>query len=110
MICKLAEIEDVKEDIWHEFSLQVDQNLYSIMLIKKQDQYLGFKNSCPHQGRRMDYASGKFLISESGNIICPAHGAEFQADDGLCIGGPCLGQALESIKIKTNDDSIFAII
>jgi len=110
MICKLANVEDIKDDVWHEFSLQVNKSLLSIMLLKQKEQYFAFKNCCPHQGRRMDYASGKFLISESGTIICPAHGAEFQANDGLCIGGPCLGQSLEKINIKTNDESIFAII
>lgn len=106
----LAEIKDFKDNIWHEFSLQLDDRLLSIMVLKKHGQYFGFKNHCPHQGRRMDYSSGKFLVSEFNTIICPAHGAEFQANDGRCIGGPCLGQSLEKINIKTNDESIFAII
>lgn len=110
MICKLACITDVKANTWYEYSLQLDEGLVSVMLIMRDNDYTAFKNLCPHQGRRMDYAAGKFLIAENGNIICPAHGAEFNPDDGLCINGPCLGQSLQPIHIQLNEESIFTII
>ncbi|MBL4772652.1 MAG: Rieske (2Fe-2S) protein [Alcanivoracaceae bacterium] len=106
----MANIIDVEENKWYEFSLQTSDGLTSVMILKKPGKYYGFKNSCPHQGRRMDYAAGKFLLSETGNIICPAHGAEFDCDSGLCINGPCLGQSLVSVNIQTNETDIFAII
>lgn len=122
MICKLANISDVEAGIWYEYSLQSDEGLISVMMIMQDDSqnkdqknsqksnYTAFKNLCPHQGRRMDYAAGQFLIAENGNIICPAHGAEFKAEDGLCINGPCRGQSLQPIHIQLNEESIFAII
>ena len=110
MIIKLASINDVEQDNWYEYSLQTDKGLLSIMLQLNNDQYHGYENSCPHQGRRMDYTAGKFLISESGTIVCPAHGAEFKPENGLCINGPCLGESLNPITIKTNEKDIFAII
>ena len=30
-------------------------------------------------------------------IVCSTHGAEFRIEDGLCIGGPCRGDRLESV-------------
>lgn len=110
MICELAKISEISEGIWYEFSLQVEYGLLSIMLIKHDGQYSGYQNICPHQGRRMDYATGQFLLTESGNIVCPAHGAEFNADTGLCINGPCKGQSLQSVTIKSNEESIFTVI
>lgn len=110
MICVLAKISEVKNNRWYEYSLQTDNGLTSIMLIKNGGDYLAFKNLCPHQGRRMDYAVGKFLLTELGNIVCPAHGAEFNAETGLCTNGPCIGQSLQTVKIKTNEESIFTII
>jgi len=110
MICELAKLSDINASQWYEFSLQLDSGLVSIMLIHKDDKYTAFINSCPHQSRRMDYAAGQFLISETGSIICPAHGAEFDSDDGLCINGPCRGQSLTPVQIKSNEESLFAII
>lgn len=55
-------------------------------------------NVCPHQGRRLDYAPGKFLI-EKQNLVCPAHGASFRLADGFCTSGPCRGESLRSVRV-----------
>lgn len=110
MIHKLAKIKEIDEAVWYEFNLQTDSSLISLMLLFQNGEYIAFKNSCPHQGRRMNYSVGKFLITSEGNLVCPAHGAEFKPDNGLCINGPCLGESLEPIHIQLNDDSVFAII
>lgn len=110
MICKLADITDLSTNTWYEFSLQTETTLISIMLYLNHGEYIAYKNSCPHQGRRMDYMAGKFLLAQNGNIVCPAHGAEFNARTGLCINGPCLGQSLEPIKVSSDEKSIFAVI
>ncbi|MFK8011509.1 MAG: Rieske (2Fe-2S) protein [Marinicellaceae bacterium] len=110
MIVKLAAVDDFKPNTWYEFSLESSKGLMSIMVQYINNQYVAFENFCPHQGRRMDYATGKFLISDSETIVCPAHGAEFNPLNGLCINGPCLGESLKPIKIKANEEDIFAII
>jgi len=110
MTYKLDKIKNISADIWHEFSIQLDAKLISIMLIYTRGRYRAFKNSCPHQGRRMDYSLGKFLLTPEGNIVCPAHGAEFNSDSGLCVNGPCLGESLQEVQIETNEGFVFAII
>ncbi len=110
MICKLDEIANISPDTWHEFSLQLDSGLTSIMLIYTKGKCHAFKNSCPHQGRRMDYSLGKFLTTPQGNLVCPAHGAEFKPDSGLCVNGPCLGESLQEVHLEINDGLVFAII
>jgi len=110
MICKLADIGDIVPDTWHEFSLQTKSSLVSIMLIHQNGEFRAFKNSCPHQGRRMDYVSGKFLISAEGHLVCPAHGAEFNPTTGLCLNGPCFGQSLESIYLKSDEKNLYTVV
>lgn len=60
-------------------------------------------NICPHQGRRLDYVPGKFLIDGS-TLVCAAHGATFRLDDGQCISGPCRGQSLREVSVRIADD------
>lgn len=55
-----------------------------------------WRNECPHQGRRLDYAPGKFLV-DGANIVCAAHGASFRRTDGLCVAGPCRGESLQPL-------------
>jgi nitrite reductase/ring-hydroxylating ferredoxin subunit len=52
-----------------------------------------YANRCPHAGRRLDFAPGRFLIRD-GVLVCPAHGASFRLADGACLGGPCRGEGL----------------
>jgi nitrite reductase/ring-hydroxylating ferredoxin subunit len=35
------------------------------------------------------------------------HGAEFRITDGMCIRGPCLGEALQPLLIQVNDGIVF---
>ena len=53
-------------------------------------------NACPHQGRRLDYAPGRFLV-DGDRLVCAAHGATFRLTDGVCIAGPCLGDRLRPL-------------
>jgi nitrite reductase/ring-hydroxylating ferredoxin subunit len=62
------------------------------------DQLRAWLNSCPHEGRRLDYAPGKFLIDKQ-NLVCAAHGASFRLSDGFCVGGPCRGESLRAVLV-----------
>ena len=60
-------------------------------------------NSCPHQGSRLDYAPGKFLIHK-GQLVCAAHGATFELSEGLCVGGPCRGEHLTRVEVGEDEE------
>lgn len=60
-------------------------------------------NCCPHQGRRLDYVPGKFLIHKE-QLVCAAHGASFELSEGLCVGGPCRGEHLTRVEIAEDPD------
>jgi nitrite reductase/ring-hydroxylating ferredoxin subunit len=59
-------------------------------------------NVCPHQGRRLDYVPGKFLVDE-GLLVCAAHGATFRLEDGECIAGPCRGASLRAVPLRISE-------
>lgn len=60
-------------------------------------------NACPHEGRRLDFAPGKFLIDKQ-NLVCAAHGASFRLSDGFCVGGPCRGESLRAVLVTELPD------
>jgi nitrite reductase/ring-hydroxylating ferredoxin subunit len=63
-------------------------------------------NVCPHAGRRLDWAPGKFLLSKDGLLVCAAHGAAFALEDGRCVSGPCRGQALRAVTVAERGASV----
>ena len=64
-----------------------------------------WRNACPHEGRRLDYAPGKFLL-DGARLVCPAHGASFRLEDGFCVSGPCRGESLQAIEVECLPDGM----
>lgn len=71
----------------------------SLILLRHGDQVRAYLNVCPHAGRRLDYAPGKFL-QKNDTLICAVHGATFRQADGECIAGPCRGDHLRPIAVS----------
>lgn len=69
-----------------------------------------YLNRCPHLGIELNWMPDQFLESGGDLIICSTHGALFKIDDGLCISGPCQGQALTSLQIVQDTDSTFIVL
>lgn len=61
---------------------------FELILLRRGDRVFAYHNECPHAGRNLDYAPGRFLVS-GGRLICAVHGATFAVESGACVGGPC---------------------
>ncbi|MEP6899833.1 MAG: Rieske 2Fe-2S domain-containing protein [Rhodanobacter sp.] len=77
----------------------------SVILLRRGQQVHAYLNVCPHAGRRLDYAPGKFLLKD-GTLICAVHGATFNGGDGLCIAGPCRGEHLQTVAVQIDSGEI----
>lgn len=64
-------------------------------------------NICPHAGRRLDWAPGKFLVSKQGQLVCAVHGASFETTGGVCEAGPCRGEALRAVAVEVRDGAVW---
>lgn len=64
-------------------------------------------NVCPHAGRRLDWAPGRFLVSKEGLLVCAAHGAAFETRGGLCEAGPCRGESLRAVPVELRDGAVW---
>ena len=65
-----------------------------------------YRNRCPHMGNRLDWAPHRFLNRAGDRILCAVHGAVFEPETGLCVGGPCPGRSLEAIRGEGNAGQI----
>ena len=71
----------------------------SLLLYRDGARVRAWLNVCPHAGRRLDWAPGRFLKSKDGLLVCAAHGASFELDGGTCVAGPCRGEALRAVGV-----------
>lgn len=78
-----------------------------VILTRRGDRVRAFHNECPHAGRRLDWAPGRFLF-EGSLLVCAAHGATFALDTGAGVGGPCRGAGLRAVAVQVIDGDVVA--
>lgn len=83
----------------------IDGENEAILLYRDNDEIHAWLNICPHAGRRLDYAPGKFLMQD-GDLVCAAHGATFRLDTGECVAGPCRGASLKAVPVEWQDGQV----
>jgi nitrite reductase/ring-hydroxylating ferredoxin subunit len=98
---RLCALSDVPEGGAHEVVATVHGAGESLILLRRGEEVAAFLNVCPHAGRRLDWAPGRFLF-EQGLLVCAAHGASFSVPDGRCVSGPCRGQSLTAVQVRVD--------
>ncbi|HEY8011727.1 MAG TPA: Rieske (2Fe-2S) protein [Rudaea sp.] len=107
-LCRLADIPDggaIALDLPAESANAAEAYADSLILLRQAAQVFAYRNVCPHAGRRLDWAPGRFLI-ENSHLICASHGAVFAIASGLCVDGPCRGESLAALPIEIVGDEV----
>lgn len=78
----------------------------SVIVLRRDGVIRAYLNVCPHAGRRLDYAPGKFLL-RADTLTCAVHGATFKQTSGLCVRGPCCGDSLREIALRIDGDAVY---
>ncbi len=77
-----------------------------LFAVRRGDRVFVYVNSCPHIGLPLEPLPHRFLDTRRQNIVCSAHGARFRIEDGVCVSGPCLGEALEAVEARIVDGQV----
>lgn len=99
----LIEPADVPEGVLVALELEIVGGPVSALALRRGEALQVWHNVCPHAGRRLDYAPGKFLM-HGGKLVCAAHGAQFSMDDGACVEGPGRGGRLAPLAVSRCED------
>lgn len=102
----LASLDDLADGSLLEVEGEVDGIAESLILHRDGDRVRAWLNICPHAGRRLDWAPGKFLLSKDGLLVCAVHGASFELREGACVAGPCRGESLRTVAVTVSDGAI----
>ncbi len=80
----------------------------TLIVIRLGEQIVAYRNICPHAGRPLNWAPGRFLFAH-GQLVCAAHGASFRPEDGFCIGGPCRGASLAKVPVAVLGEQLILV-
>jgi nitrite reductase/ring-hydroxylating ferredoxin subunit len=103
----LASLDQIEDGGFLEVEAMLDGiDAESLILHRDGEAVRAWLNVCPHAGRRLDWAPGRFLKSKAGELVCAVHGATFELQDGLCVAGPCRGASLRAVAVELRDGSV----
>ena len=103
---RLSALNDIADGGFAEVEATIDGDAESLVLYRLGDEVRAWLNVCPHAGRRLDWAPGQFLKSREGHLVCAVHGASFELDGGICVSGPCKGDALRAVPVRVEDGRV----
>lgn len=103
---RLCRLDDIPDGGSNGFVRETVDGLRGYMVIRQGDAVFVYVNSCPHVGLPLDLKPGRFLNADGDRILCTTHGALFRIEDGFCVSGPCVGDALEAVPATIRDGAV----
>ena len=104
---RLCAVDDIIDGKARDFDIElggVKRILFAVRLGEKVFVYL---NYCPHMGRPLNFAPGRFLLKDDEEIFCAFHYAGFRIEDGYCTDGPCRTYSLGRFTTKIENGEVF---
>ncbi|HEY1058751.1 MAG TPA: Rieske (2Fe-2S) protein [Limnobacter sp.] len=93
--------------IGYRFKVHYNGEETSAFVVRVDNEVRSFLNRCSHVPVEMDWNYGEFLDDSGRIIVCATHGASYDATDGNCLGGPCLGNPLVRLNVSEQGGEVF---
>ena len=103
----LCRVEDISSETGKEVTIDGPDGRRYVALFRRKGRVFAYLNTCPHQGRSLNWAPDEFLFGEDQNLVCAHHGACFDIESGECVDGPCKGASLTPVSVVVRDGEVF---
>ncbi len=103
VVCSSFEISE-----GHSFRFDLpwpDGKKVHCFLLRKGGVVYGYVNLCMHWPVTLDMETGDFWDYDERHIQCKTHGALYELS-GLCIAGPCTGDALYVLPVTESEGRV----
>jgi nitrite reductase/ring-hydroxylating ferredoxin subunit len=91
----LCRLDDLADPGARNFVLEIGDRRFHGFVVRRGGRVHGYVDRCPHMGLPLAQQLDRYLTPAGALIACSWHGALFRIEDGACLGGPCVGAALD---------------
>ena len=103
----LGPLEIVPDGKARNFVLQMRAGRFHGFVVRRGETVHGYVDRCPHAGLPLSQVLDDYLTPDGRLIACSWHGALFDPDTGICVGGPCAGQRLSPWCVIATDGVLY---
>jgi len=104
---QVANLHEIEEPGAIEFRVGDGDWPFKGIVLRWEGAVYAYANACAHLGHPLNFSADRFFSPDQKFLLCGSHGAMFEPDTGLCIGGPCLGATLRALDCRVKDNLIF---
>ena len=103
---RLCALTDLADPGSKGFRFRQDGQMFAGFVVQVGGEVRGYVDSCPHAGWPLAAWDDRYLTREGDLILCGGHAALFRPLDGLCVAGPCAGQALDPWPVQVTGGEV----
>jgi nitrite reductase/ring-hydroxylating ferredoxin subunit len=103
-LCRLEELPEGESRGFDPLGKGYD----TMLVVRRGNRLHAWRDACPHMsGAPMAWRKDEYLNAGRDRIMCSSHGAQFDIVTGICIVGPCVGQALKPLHLTVRGGTLF---
>lgn len=95
------------DDLPEDSAVRMNAAGEDLILIRWQDKFYAYRNDCPHMNMPLTNRYSAALSKGNARLLCRQHAAQFDIQNGLCVEGPCVGDNLQSFKVRVLDGGLY---
>lgn len=89
-----------------DFSVRIKGKIVKGFVVRRGSRYFAYQNVCQHLPVTLDLNDNSFFNHDKSLLQCQMHGALYEMETGLCVGGPCEGARLRALPLKEQKDQL----
>jgi len=102
----VAKIDELEPGRVKKFWLICQKYRIDAFLVNDQGQFHAYVNRCRHMATPLDFIRDQFLSEDGRYLMCYTHGALYEFANGVCVAGPCKGEALYRLPVQVDGDEV----
>jgi nitrite reductase/ring-hydroxylating ferredoxin subunit len=102
----VARVDELEPGSVKKFWLICQKYRIDAFLVNDQGRFHAYVNRCRHMATPLDFIRDQFLSEDGRYLMCYTHGALYEFASGVCIAGPCKGEALYRLPVSVDGSDV----
>lgn len=89
-----------------DFQVKIRGQILKGFAVRRGKKYYAYHNLCKHLPVTLDLNDNSFFNHDKSLLQCQMHGALYEMESGLCVGGPCEGAKLTPLPFEERETEL----
>ena len=102
----IAKVDELSPGSVKKFWIICHEYRVAAFLVNERGSFHAYVNRCRHMPTPLDFIRDQFMSEDGKHLMCYTHGALYEFATGLCVAGPCKGEALYRLPVRVDGGDV----